>query len=43
MDDGYCVRESLEVDNCGQSVAFRDLTCNDQDFYLRFHLISVHN
>jgi hypothetical protein len=25
MDDGYCVRESLEVDNCGHSVAFRDL------------------
>ena len=20
-DDGYCVRESLEVDNCGHSVA----------------------
>ena len=26
-----------------QSVAFRDLTCHDQDFYLRFHLISVQN
>jgi len=32
MDDGYCVRESLEVDTCGHSVAFRDLTCDDRDF-----------
>ena len=42
--DDYCVREPLEVDNCGHSVAFRDLTCNDRDFYLLVHphLISVH-
>jgi len=42
MDDGYYVRdsESLEVDNCGHSVAFRDLTCSDWDFYLILYKLS---